>query len=143
MPRSRPKRRSRGSGRRHGSGPGPRAQSREDGGRPRNGAAAGRGRKLPELCALGPFSAFCALYLGITEDEGFARPEFAQVARRFELSVDELECYLREQGLSSEQLAAAGFDVDSARLDIEVAPEGISRVELARTMFEEVRGRPC
>ena len=81
------------------------------------------------------------MHLGITEDEGFARPDPEQVARRFELSPDELESYLREHGLGSEQLAAAEFDVESARLDIQVAPEGISRVELARTMFEEVRSR--
>ena len=32
----------------------------------------------------------------------------------------------------------ARFDLESARLDIEVAPAGISRVELARTLFEEL-----
>jgi hypothetical protein len=61
------------------------------------------------------------------------------VARRFGLATEHLEAYLAEHRLRREDLEAADFNRDSARLDIEVAPEGISRIELARTLFEEIR----
>ena len=134
---SRHKRRQRGA--RRGRGPGSSGERHENGASPRNGSAAGRGRKLAELCDLGPFSVFCALHLGITEDDGFRSPDPERVARHFELTKDELQGYLREHSLTSDDLAAVDFDLESARLDIKVAPEGVSRVELARTMFLEVR----
>jgi hypothetical protein len=70
----------------------------------------------PELSELTPFSVFC-----------------------FSLSRDEFHAFLEEHALDRESLSRAGFDAESARLDIQVAPEGISRVELARTLFEELR----
>ncbi len=105
-----------------------------------NGTAPGRGRRVDELCELAPFSVFCALYLGITEEDGYARPDPRAVARRFDLSDAELQGYLEEHGLTAEDLDEADFDLESARLDIQVAPEGISRVELARSIFAEARG---
>lgn len=114
--------------------------------RHRRGRSRRNGRRSPdrviaELCELGPFSVFCALHLGITERDGFAEPNAARVARRFELTEDELESYLRQHELTADDLRASNFDLDAARLDIQVAPEGISRVELARTMFAEVHDR--
>lgn len=94
---------------------------------------------MAELRELAPFSVFCALHLGITEDDGYAELDTPSVARRFDLSEEELERYLREHGLRAADLAEHDFDLEAARLDIQVAPEGISRVELARTMFSEVR----
>jgi hypothetical protein len=105
------------------------------GGRPCEGGSTAH----PELCALSPFSVFCALYLGITERNGFAAPQRAEVERRFDMEPSELEAYLEEQQLRTDDLKRADFDLESARLDIRVAPEGISRAELARTMFEELR----
>jgi hypothetical protein len=99
----------------------------------------GRGLKIAELCELSPFSVFCALHLGITEDDGYAEQDRPKVAQRFGLTLEELDEFLREHGLERENLHAAGFDVSSARIDIEVAPEGISRLELARTLFQEAR----
>jgi hypothetical protein len=93
----------------------------------------------PELSELTPFSVFCALYLGITERNGYAHQGREAVARRFSLSRDEFHAFLEEHALDRESLSRAGFDAESARLDIQVAPEGISRVELARTLFEELR----
>ncbi len=95
---------------------------------------------MPELCELAPFSVFCALYLGITEDNGWSEPDPGRVARRFDLSRDDLEAYLRDHKLTEEDLAATDFDFEGARIDIRVAPVGISRVELARTMYSELRG---
>jgi hypothetical protein len=94
---------------------------------------------VSELCQLGPFAVFCALHLGITERNGFAPQEPTAVARRFQLSTEELELYLREHAIAPDDLAAAGFDREAARFDMQVAPAGISRVELARTLYQELR----
>lgn len=127
---SRSRGRSRGSARTPVRGPVPRRD-----GRP----VPGHGRQVAELCELGPFSVFCALYLGLTADEGYAAPDRAEVARRFGLEGDELDRYLAEHGLTSAALRELDFDVASAQLDIRVAPNGVSRLELARTMFEDLR----
>ena len=129
----RPRRRSR-------SGPGqsgPRPPPRADGS-PRGPS----GQKIAELCELSPFSVFCALYLGVTETDGYSDQGRDSVRRRFSMTAEELEAYLREHGQSSRDLERAEFDVESARFDIQVAPPGISRTELARTLFLEfVEGR--
>lgn len=92
---------------------------------------------LKELCELSPFSVFCALYLGIAQDERYAPANADAVRRRFDLSDAEFKDYLETQGLTREDLRSAAFDLESARFDIEVAPQGISRAELARTLFAE------
>jgi len=95
------------------------------------------GRRVPELCELAPFSVFCALYLGITEDDGYREPRRGPVAERFGLSDGELAAYLEAHGLDESAVRGSGFDLAGACLDIEVAPEGISRVELARALYRE------
>ena len=95
-------------------------------------------RTVEELCVLGPFSVFCALYLGITRHDGYADQDTTRVARQFGLSRDELEQFLEDHQLTASDLAARKFDLEGARLDIKVAPAGISRVELARPIFEEL-----
>ncbi len=97
-----------------------------------------RGEKVPELLELTPFSVFCAI-LGITETDGYARQEHTSVAKRFGMSDSELREYRDDNGLSESDLKSGEFDLGSARLDMKVAPEGISRMELARTLFEELR----
>ncbi|MEE9279049.1 MAG: hypothetical protein V3V67_02630 [Myxococcota bacterium] len=97
------------------------------------------GEKIPELLELSPFSVFCAI-LGITATDGYARQEHTAVARRFAMSDEELHEYLAASGLLEPDLSDGEFDLESARLDMKVAPEGISRIELARTLFDELRG---
>ncbi len=96
------------------------------------------GSPLPELLELTPFSVFCGLHLGITETDGYAEEDARSVARRFDLSEQELLDFVESRGLSESELRNVEFDLDSARIDIEVAPEGISRTELARTLFDEL-----
>lgn len=97
-----------------------------------------RGEKVSELLELTPFSVFCAI-LGITETDGYARQEHTAVAKRFGMSDSELREYRAAKGLSESDLKSGEFDLASARLDMKVAPQGISRMELARTLFEELR----
>ncbi len=87
---------------------------------------------------LDPFNLFCAYHLGITRDNGFKMQALPDVARRFGVDVQTLKQHLQEYGLETDALRRAGFDVEYAKLDIQVAPEGVSRRELARTMWEEI-----
>ena len=116
-------------------------------GRSRAGSSPGRAPRersagpakppLKELCELSPFSVFCALYLGITQNDSYAPAGADTVRRRFGLSDTEFKDYLETQGLTGEDLRRSGLDLESARFDIEVAPPGVSRTELARTLFSE------
>lgn len=109
----------------------------------RNGAAVRTNAEpIAELCEVSPFAVFCTLYLGITERDGFREQSPREVAQRFALSEEQLGEYLERHGLSRPALDGSGFDLESARLDIEVAPEGISRVELARSLFRELERSP-
>jgi hypothetical protein len=82
------------------------------------------------------FTLFCAYHLGITPDDSYQKPQVDEVARRYGLSVDGLRGLLREHGLDEETVRRARFDIEGARLDIRVAPEGISRTEIARELYE-------
>jgi hypothetical protein len=106
--------------------------------RPGGGREPGNGELVPELAELTPFSVFCALHLGITERDGFSPQGIDAVARRFGLSRDALRDYLSEHSLLEGDLRRANFDLESAQLDIRVAPQGISRTELARSLYEEL-----
>jgi hypothetical protein len=88
---------------------------------------------------LSPFSVFCALHLGITETDGYAPQSLEAVAARFDVSLEQLRGFLERHRLRSPDLSAVQFDLASARLDIQVAPDGISRTELARTLFADLR----
>jgi len=124
--------------RRNRSQRGRRSQRRDSRPAPPTAARASHsGRHIPELSELGPFSVFCALYLGITEDDGYREPRLGPVAARFGLSDGELTSWLEAHGLDESAVRGSGFDLEGACLDIEVAPEGISRVELARTLYRE------
>lgn len=82
------------------------------------------------------FNLFCAYHLGITRDDGFRDPNPNEVARRFGLTKDELNELLRQHKLDPKSVASANFDLDAARMDIRVCPEGISRTETARGLFD-------
>ena len=92
---------------------------------------------MEELVELSPLSVFCALYLGITQTQGYSEMDLGRVARQFSLQPDQLRDYLQAHLIADEHLTTARFDDEAARFDIKVAPEGISRLELGRTLFEE------
>ncbi len=95
--------------------------------------------RVAELCELSPFSVFSALYLGLSEAETYSERSPGQVRRRFGLEEAEFDAYLQAHQLTETELGRACFDVESARFDIKVAPEGISKLEIARCLFEEFR----
>ena len=98
-----------------------------------------RDRRPREKERLDPFTLFCAYHLGITPDDGYHEPRPDEVARRFGITREELFAKLRDFRIDNESIAATGFDMEGAKLDIRLAPEGISRTETARTLFEQYR----
>ena len=83
------------------------------------------------------FRLFCAYHLGVTIDDGYQKPRTDEVARRFGFSIDELKQQLEELGVDEKALREINFDLEGAKIDIRVAPPGISKTEVAREHFEE------
>jgi len=51
--------------------------------------------------------------------------------------VDELRALLIKFQLDEETLRRSRFDIVGAQLDVRVVPEGISRTEIARDLYED------
>ena len=83
------------------------------------------------------FALFCAYYLGITPADGYHKPNLEEVARRYSMSAKEIRALMQEHQLDEETIRGTSFDLQGAQLDIRVCPEGISRTETARELFEE------
>jgi hypothetical protein len=89
-----------------------------------------------------PFELFCAYHLGITANDGYHIQNIHEVARRFGTNAAALRQTLAAYGMDAEDLVHGGFDLASAQIDIMVAPEGISRRELARPLYDEFKSTP-
>lgn len=89
-----------------------------------------------------PFELFCAYHLGITADGGYRIQNIHEVARRFGTNAAALRQTLAAYGMDAEDLVHSGFDLASAQIDIMVAPQGISRRELARPLYDEFKSAP-
>lgn len=107
--------------------------------RPRTGTAA---TPAPATGAIDPFDLFCAYHLGITPEGGYRIQNIHEVARRFGTNAATLRQILTDLGMAADDLVHSGFDLTSAQVDIMVAPEGVSRRELARPLYEEFRTAP-
>ncbi len=83
------------------------------------------------------FAMFCACHLGITPDDGFHEPRLDEVARRYGMKKDELIELLKEYKLDDESVRRAKYDMVGAKMDMRLAPEGISRTESARELYAE------
>ena len=131
------RRRRRGGRRRRGNGQSgaPRVLDPHDDRHPKASSAGGGPEELT------PFNLFCAYHLGITRDEGYRFQSVSEVARRFGVEPRVIRDRLMEYGIDTESLRKLGFDPELAQLDMRVAPEGISRRELARTMWAEFEDR--
>jgi hypothetical protein len=94
-------------------------------------------RKFQEEGPPDAFDLFCAYYLGITATEGYYRPQLEDVARRFNMTSEEIKDLLTQYNLDEESVRRTPFDLAGAQLDIRVAPEGISRIEIARDLYQD------
>jgi hypothetical protein len=92
--------------------------------------------------AIDAFELFCAYHLGITPDGGYRIQNIHEVARRFGTNAGELRQTLANLGMAADDIVHSGFDLPGAQVDIMVAPEGISRRELARPLYDEFRSTP-
>ncbi len=92
--------------------------------------------------AINPFDLFCAYHLGITADKSYKPANIHDVARRFGVESAEIRQALQANGMDPETMLDIDFDLTMAQIDIQVAPEGVDRVELAKGIFEEFRAAP-
>ncbi len=88
--------------------------------------------------ALTPFELFCTYHLGISDDNRYRPTNIREVAKRFAVGQDELEQALKGCGLDRDSLRKINYDMSLAQLDMQVAPEGIDKRELAKVLFSEL-----
>ena len=91
---------------------------------------------------LDPFNLFCAYHLGIGPKKEYRPSNLNEVARRFGQDPATLRQALKESGMDSASLLDRDFDMALAQLDIQVAPEGIDRIELAKSIYEDFQASP-
>ena len=89
-----------------------------------------------------PFELFCAYHLGISSQNQYRPSNINDVSNRFKIDIGTTRQILKEYGMDSASLLDRDFDMALAQLDIQVAPEGINRTELGRSIFEDFLGAP-
>ena len=89
-----------------------------------------------------PFDLFCAYHLGIAPDKSYRPANIHDVARRFGVDAGVIRQTLQEYGMDPETMLDTEFDLTMAQMDIQVAPEGIDRIELAKGIYETFRSAP-
>jgi hypothetical protein len=94
---------------------------------------------LAERLGIDPFDLFCAYHLGITEDGGYRFQNVHQVARRFGTNAGVIRQLLAEFRMDPDVIVHSDFDMADAQVDVMMAPEGVSRLELAREIYERFR----
>ena len=104
-----------------------------------NPAPADRGRAGGSKSGIDPFELFCAYYLGIGPDKRYAPANIHDVARRFGVDAGVIRQQLQQNRMDPETLMNLDFDLAMAQIDIQVAPEGIDIVELARDLYQQFR----
>jgi len=88
------------------------------------------------------FDLFCAYHLGITADDRYQFQNLHDVAKRFGCSSGVVKQLLSEMNLDADALVQSKFDIASAQVDIMAAPPGVSRLELARRLYDEFLKAP-
>ncbi len=94
---------------------------------------------LAERTGIDAFSLFCAYHLGITEDGGYRFQNIHHVARRFRTNAGVIRQLLADFRMDPDVIVHSDFDMADAQVDIMMAPEGVSRVEMAREIYERFR----
>ena len=89
-----------------------------------------------------PFELFCAYHLGISPTNQYRPSNINEVSNRFKLETGVTRQILKEYGMDSAALLDRDFDMAMAQLDIQVAPDGVNRTELARNIFEDFLEAP-
>ena len=100
------------------------------------------GRSLAERHGIDAFALFCAYHLGITEEGGYRFQNVHQVARRFGTNAAVIRQLLADFRMDPDVIVHSDFDMADAQVDIMMAPEGMSRTELARDIYERYKNAP-
>lgn len=90
------------------------------------------------VCGLEPFALFCAYHLGLTGPQGYRFMNVHQVARHFEVSVDDVQSALAAYQLDSDVLLHGGFDLAAAQADVQLSPAGVDLYGLARMHYDQL-----
>jgi len=91
---------------------------------------------------LDAFNLFCAYHLGIGPNKEYKPSNINEVARRFGYDQGVIKQALKECNMDSASLLDKDFDMALAQLDIQVAPEGIDKIELAKSIYEDFLKAP-
>ena len=89
-----------------------------------------------------PFDLFCAYHLGIGANGQYRPSNINEVANRFKQNMGTIRQILQEYKMDPDTLLNRDFDMALAQLDIQVAPEGVDRTELARNIYEDFLKAP-
>lgn len=89
-----------------------------------------------------PFELFCAYHLGISADKSYKMANINQVANRFRVDPSVIHTAVKSYSMDSASLLDLDFDMALAQLDIQVAPEGVDRMELAKGVYAEFLEAP-
>ena len=89
-----------------------------------------------------PFELFCAYHLGISADKTYKMSNINQVASRFRVDPSVIHQAVKSYAMDSASLLDLDFDMALAQLDIQVAPEGVDRIELAKGVYAEFLEAP-
>jgi hypothetical protein len=107
---------------------------------PRNQAA--KNENLASDSKLDAFNLFCAYHLGIGPDNTYRQTNLNQVAQRFGVEPAVIRQATKDFGFDPGTMLDKEFDLALAQLDIQVAPEGISKIELAKGIYDEFVNAP-
>lgn len=110
--------------------------------RPADTSAAKNQSEKPLTGGMDAFSLFCAYHLGIGPKKEYRPSNLNEVARRFGNDPATVRQALKECGMDSASLLDRDFDMALAQLDIQVAPEGIDRMELAKSIYDDFLAAP-
>lgn len=91
-----------------------------------------------DVSRLEPFELFCVYHLGLWRDAQTRAPHLVDTARRIGIEPGLLKHALTQHRLDPESISQTRFDVELARMDIQVSPPGISKRELARSLYQEL-----
>ena len=86
---------------------------------------------------LDPFELFAAYHLGLDQNGRYRKQGASAVARRFNCGKRDVHDALNVFCMDNASLRRMRFDAGLAELDIKVAPDGIDRGEIAKTLYQE------
>ncbi|MCK6529628.1 hypothetical protein L6R50_19425 [Myxococcota bacterium] len=92
----------------------------------------------PDRVAFGidPFELFCAYHLGLAPDGARRSLNLHEVGRALRAPPGAVRQALADYGMDADTMMDLDFDVVDARVDVDLAPDGIDPVEVARMHYD-------